>query len=160
MKRLPPRRRQRELRRWLPLVVAVVLLVVVAYVRSLPAPSVRGTQPTPWPTAADEVETGAPAAVNIFPDGLDTIPFDALPAEAQETIRLIERGGPFPYRQDGSVFYNRERLLPAKPSGYYREYTVVTPGEPDRGARRIVAGAGGELYYTADHYASFKRVVR
>jgi len=60
----------------------------------------------------------------------------------------------------GTVFYNRERLLPAKPSGYYREYTVITPGESDRGAQRIVAGAGGELYYTADHYASFVRVVR
>lgn len=160
MRRPSPRRRQHELRRWLPVAIAVILLVAVAYVRSLPAPSTPGAQPTLQPTRADEIETGASAAVDISPDGLDTIPFDALPAEAQETIRLIERGGPFPYRQDGSIFYNRERLLPLKPNGYYREYTVVTPGEPDRGARRIVAGAGGELYYTADHYASFKRVVR
>ncbi len=93
-------------------------------------------------------------------DGLPTIAYDKLPRQAQETIRLIDQGGPFPYRQDGATFQNRERLLPRQPSGYYREYTVITPGESDRGARRIVAGAGGELYYTADHYASFRRVVR
>lgn len=93
-------------------------------------------------------------------DGLPTIAFDDLPRQAQDTIRLIDSGGPFPYHQDGSVFQNRERLLPRRPSGYYREYTVITPGESDRGARRIVAGAAGELYYTADHYDSFKRVVR
>ena len=92
--------------------------------------------------------------------GLPVIAFAKLPRQAQDTIRLIDRGGPFPYRQDGTVFQNRERLLPRHPSGYYREYTVVTPGESDRGARRIVAGAEGELYYTADHYASFKRVAR
>ena len=93
-------------------------------------------------------------------DGLPTIAFAQLPREAQETIRLIDRGGPFPYKQDGTTFGNRERLLPAQPQGYYREYTVITPGESDRGARRIVAGRGGELYYTDDHYESFKRVVR
>lgn len=78
-----------------------------------------------------------------------------LPAEAAGTWRLIEKGGPFPYREDGTVFGNRERLLPAEKSGYYREYTVGTPGSEDRGARRIVTGSGGELYYTADHYSSF-----
>jgi len=78
-----------------------------------------------------------------------------LPAEASDTWRLIEKGGPFPYREDGSVFGNRERLLPAEESGYYREYTVATPGSEDRGARRIVTGSEGELYYTADHYSSF-----
>lgn len=111
------------------------------------ATATRRPTRTPRPTATPD-------------DGLPTIAFDKLPRQAQETIRLIDQGGPFPYRQDGTVFQNRERLLPAKPSGYYREYTVVTPGESDRGARRIIAGAGGELYYTADHYASFKRVVR
>ncbi len=93
-------------------------------------------------------------------DGLPTIAFDNLPRQARDTIRLIDNGGPFPYRQDGAVFQNRERLLPSRSSGYYHEYTVITPGESDRGARRIIAGAGGELYYTADHYDSFKRVVR
>jgi ribonuclease T1 len=93
-------------------------------------------------------------------DGLPVIAYDDLPREAHETLRLIERGGPFPYRQDGSTFQNRERLLPRKPGGYYREYTVETPGEDDRGARRIVAGEEGELYYTDDHYSSFRRVVQ
>lgn len=82
----------------------------------------------------------------------------ALPREAFTTISLIESGGPFPYARDGIVFMNRERLLPQHPSGYWREYTVPTPGEADRGARRIIHGAGGEFYYTGDHYASFRRV--
>lgn len=67
----------------------------------------------------------------------------------------IERGGPFPYRRDGVTFSNREKLLPGRAKGYYREYTVATPGASDRGVRRIVAGARGELYYSGDHYRSF-----
>ena len=82
-----------------------------------------------------------------------------LPPEARHVAALIERGGPFPYRKDGSVFANRERLLPRRDHGYYREYTVPTPGARDRGARRIVGGRNGELYYTDDHYRSFKRVL-
>jgi len=81
-----------------------------------------------------------------------------LPRAARETLALIKRGGPFPYRKDGSRFGNREKLLPAKPRDYYREYTVPTPGARDRGARRIVAGQGGEYYYTDDHYSSFRRI--
>jgi len=81
-----------------------------------------------------------------------------LPAQARATLELIRRGGPFPHAQDGTVFGNRERLLPARERGYYREYTVPTPGARDRGARRIVAGAAGEYYYTDDHYASFRRL--
>lgn len=81
-----------------------------------------------------------------------------LPPEAQQTLRLIERGGPFPYRKDGAVFGNYERRLPARPRGHYREYTVPTPGARDRGARRIVAGGDGERYYTEDHYRSFRRI--
>ncbi|AKU13539.1 guanyl-specific ribonuclease Sa [Azoarcus sp. CIB] len=85
---------------------------------------------------------------------------DALPREATATLALIDRGGPFPYRKDGTVFQNRERLLPEKPRGYYREYTVPTPGENDRGARRIVTGGNPPevYYYTADHYRSFRRI--
>jgi ribonuclease T1 len=90
--------------------------------------------------------------------GLPTIAYKRLPAQARETISLIQSGGPFHYRQDGVVFQNRERHLPSQPSGYYHEYTVPTPGSRDRGARRIVTGANGELYYTDDHYASFKQV--
>jgi ribonuclease T1 len=86
-----------------------------------------------------------------------------LPAEAQVTHRLILTGGPFPYRKDGTVFMNRERALPSNPRGYYREYTVPTPGARDRGARRIVCGgqmrAPAACFYTGDHYASFDRIV-
>ncbi len=96
------------------------------------------------------------------PAGSDTrLPSHAgLPPEAIETLALIQRGGPFPYRKDGTTFQNRERLLPAKPRGYYREYTVPTPGARDRGARRIVAGGNPPevFYYTADHYSSFRQI--
>lgn len=82
-----------------------------------------------------------------------------LPPEAGRTWRLIERGGPFPHpRHDGKAFGNREGLLPPREGGYYKEYTVPTPGSPDRGARRLVTGAARELYYTPDHYASFVAV--
>ncbi|VXC02558.1 ribonuclease domain-containing protein [Aeromicrobium sp. 9AM] len=81
-----------------------------------------------------------------------------LPEEALETIALIRSDGPFPYSRDGVVFMNREGLLPRHERGYWHEYTVPTPGESDRGARRIIAGRGGELYYTANHYRSFVRV--
>lgn len=81
-----------------------------------------------------------------------------LPPEARQTLDLIKRGGPFPYGKDGSVFGNREGLLPRQQRGYYREYTVPTPGSRDRGARRIVAGRGGDYWYTADHYRSFRRI--
>ena len=82
-----------------------------------------------------------------------------LPQEARQTLALIRAGGPFPHARDGVVFGNREGLLPKRNRGYYREYTVKTPGARDRGARRIVAGANGELYYTDDHYRSFKRII-
>ena len=83
-----------------------------------------------------------------------------LPPEAVTTLELIERGGPFPYDRDGTVFQNRERRLPDQPRGFYREYTVETPGSPDRGARRIVTGGNPPevYYYTDDHYRSFRRM--
>lgn len=89
-----------------------------------------------------------------------------LPPEAAQTLALIRQGGPFPYNRDGVVFHNRERRLPMQKRGYYREYTVPTPGLNHRGARRIVAGSGadgdvrssGEYWYTADHYRSFRRI--
>ena len=85
---------------------------------------------------------------------------DFLPPEAIETLQAIEQGGPFPYSRDGVAFQNREHRLPERPRGYYREYTVPTPGENDRGARRIVAGGNPPevYYYTADHYRTFRRV--
>lgn len=97
---------------------------------------------------------------------IDDVAAAALPPEARQTLALIKRGGPFPYRKDGTAFMNRERRLPAKPRGYYTEYTVRTPRSDDRGARRIVAGRGttgdpatsGEYYYTDDHYRTFRRI--
>lgn len=86
------------------------------------------------------------------------ISLEGLPPEARQTLALIKGNGPFPYRQDGKTFGNRERRLPLRAQGYYREYTVKTPGSRDRGARRIVAGNGGEFYYTEDHYRSFRRI--
>jgi ribonuclease T1 len=87
------------------------------------------------------------------------VPAAELPKEARETLALIRAGGPFPYPQDGKTFQNREKLLPQRGQGYYREYTVRTPGARDRGARRIVSGRAGEFYYTADHYRSFQRII-
>ena len=82
-----------------------------------------------------------------------------LPPEAHDVLERIARGGPFEYRQDGNVFQNRERRLPAQPRGYYHEYTVETPGSRDRGARRIITGGEPprEYWYTEDHYRSFQR---
>jgi len=84
----------------------------------------------------------------------------SLPPEALRTIRLVQRGGPYPHRQDGGVFGNREGHLPRKGRGWYREYTVDTPGRSNRGARRIVTGGNppSEWYYTDDHYDSFRRI--
>jgi ribonuclease T1 len=94
-----------------------------------------------------------------------TVALAELPREAQATDAAIRAGGPFASGKDGAVFGNRERLLPAESKGYYREYTVATPGARDRGARRIVCGgrkptAPEACYYTADHYASFRRIVQ
>ena len=100
----------------------------------------------------------APLLAGARTDAPPEIALTALPVEAQRTIKLIKRGGPFPYQRDGVVFGNYERLLPARPRGYYREFTVPTPGAANRGARRIIAGGGAEYYYTADHYRTFGRV--
>jgi ribonuclease T1 len=107
---------------------------------------------------------GAAPARGPAPAG--EIPVAALPREARVTLALIKADGPFPYARDGSVFGNREKILPAQRRGYYREFTVPTPGARGRGARRIVAGTGaagdartsGEYYYSDDHYNSFRRI--
>jgi ribonuclease T1 len=83
----------------------------------------------------------------------------SLPPQARQTLAIIKSNGPFPYAQDGRTFGNRAGKLPQRARGYYREYTVKTPGARDRGARRIVVGGGTEFYYTEDHYNSFRRVV-
>jgi ribonuclease T1 len=92
------------------------------------------------------------------PSSLAVVALSALPAQAGQTVRLIQHGGPYPYAQDGVVFDNNEHLLPSHPLGYYHEFTVTTPGADDRATRRIVTGADGEFYYTDDHYESFRRI--
>jgi len=107
----------------------------------------------------------APAQARAPMVGDAVVALASLPQEARQTDQLIRSGGPFPHAKDGSVFGNRERQLPRQTRGFYREYTVKTPGSRDRGARRIVCGgrsatAPEACYYTADHYASFKRIVQ
>lgn len=108
--------------------------------------------PSPAPSSTSAAAAKLPGADS----GLAVQPLSALPPQAADTWKLIKAGGPFPYpRNDGVVFDNREKALPRKASGYYHEYTVKTPGSPDRGARRLITGQSQELYYTGDHYASF-----
>lgn len=87
--------------------------------------------------------------------GMQVKPLSQLPPEVDDTWRLIVKGGPYPYREDGQTFQNREGLLPHEKAGYYREYTVDTPRSDDRGTQRLIYGSGKELFYTADHYKSF-----
>lgn len=128
----------RSVRRFL---ASLILAVTAAACLCLPPALARGD------AAAREAKQGIPE-----------IAAAELPRETRETLALIRQGGPFPYERDGVVFGNREKLLPVKERGYYREYTVRTPGVTHRGARRIVSGRNGELYYTDDHYQSFKRI--
>ncbi|MET7358316.1 ribonuclease domain-containing protein [Streptomyces sp. NPDC005562] len=105
--------------------------------------------------------TASTAPVSYAITAVGDICYSALPAQAHDTLDLIGKGGPYPFPQDGTVFQNRENVLPQQGSGYYHEYTVITPGSQDRGARRIVTGEKNqEDYYTADHYASFDLVDR
>lgn len=131
---------------WFRMSIALAFALLAAWVwwRETPAP----VPPSP-PVATSGAHAPDPSADN-----------DALPAEVYAVLQRIHAGGPFPYRQDGGVFGNRERLLPQRPRGWYREYTVPTPGERDRGARRIVTGGDPpvEFFYTADHYRSFRRI--
>ena len=112
------------------------------------------------------VASGLAAGVAVFARGPEpAVALAGLPPEAAATHQRILSGGPFAYEKDGAVFGNRERLLPSQPRGHYREYTVKTPGAPDRGARRIVCGGSPPdrpeaCYYTDDHYASFRRIVQ
>ena len=134
------------------LIAAIVLLVAGLWgMRQLQQPRPQFA-PLPEPTSA-AARTSAPVA----PLPAFALP-PFLPAEARATVALIQRGGPFPHQQDGSVFGNRERHLPDRPRGYYHEYTVDTPGARDRGARRIVTGGTPPeiWYYSDDHYETFK----
>ncbi|EDY46944.1 guanyl-specific ribonuclease Sa3 [Streptomyces sp. SPB074] len=111
-----------------------------------PVTTAQAQAPTPAPVTA--VARAAAAVGDICSSDL--------PSQAHDTLALIDKGGPFPYPQDGTVFQNREGVLPGRSTGYYHEYTVKTPGSSDRGARRVVTGEEtDEDYYTSDHYASF-----
>jgi ribonuclease T1 len=114
--------------------VSIVLLVVLTHVAML--------------------AVGAPSQAR----SIGTVSLSDLPREARDTVALIRKGGPFPYEKDGSVFGNFERRLPLHERGYYREYTVPTPRSRNRGTRRIILGKAGELYYTDDHYESFRQI--
>ncbi|MGW1890721.1 ribonuclease domain-containing protein [Streptomyces sp. NPDC002004] len=147
---------------------AALVLCLAALLTGLLSGLLSGCSPTATThpaTGGRSASAGSAASAAAVPTpgwarGMRTVAVGALPPEARETLRLIDRGGPFPYAKDGVVFGNFERRLPQHPRGYYHEYTVRTPGSQDRGARRIVTGTGGETYYTDDHYASFKAVLR
>lgn len=148
------------------LTLAVLVLVVAGIPRTGDSPG-SATSPAHTSAAASAgvsaspKPSGGPAAARptgtgvANPSRLPEIKASELPAEARQVLVSIARGGPYPYSRDNITFGNFERVLPQKPSGYYREFTVPTPGESDRGARRIIAGDAGEKYYTADHYSSF-----
>lgn len=157
MKRSSRPARRRSAPTWLTAIImlAVIGLGVLTNQDLLTSPVQERSAP---PARQVATQTTRSQADTTASDGLPTVTRDRLPTAARRTLDLIARGGPFPYEQDGTVFQNREQLLPRQARGYYREYTVETPGENDRGARRIVAGRGGELYYTDDHYDSFRRI--
>jgi ribonuclease T1 len=157
----------RQRYRWLLLLLAAGLLVAWMFLDGAQRDDTEtGGSATPSGTSSpthELTETNTPTSdPSTDPEsGLPIVQVSALPPEAARTLELIDRGGPFPEPEhDGGTFQNREALLPEQPMGYYREYTVPTPGSDDRGARRIVAGEGGELYYTGDHYSSFSRIAR
>jgi guanyl-specific ribonuclease Sa len=137
----------------MPRLLRILVIALVAYLvlQWSTGRDPAGVQP-PGGQDAPVIESQATGTAGGYPS--------FLPPEAVETLQLIERGGPFPYDRDGVTFQNRERRLPERPRGYYREYTVPTPGERDRGARRIVTGGDPpEVYfYTDDHYRSFREV--
>jgi len=136
--------------------LAVLAFLLAGMPQTVTAPTATPAAPA---TSAAPATPGAavPGAANT--SGLPEVLASELPDEARRTLALIARGGPYPYTRDDVTFGNFERILPRKSSGYYREYTVPTPGESDRGARRIVAGKAGERYYTPDHYNSFTFII-
>ncbi len=166
-------RRSGALRSWLPIAAVLVVAVIVGWSQMRSTTTTTSASRTPTTinsstrrsaapstaTTRPSTRTTAPRSGCATPRGADTIDVGDLPTEARDTLALIASKGPYPYRQDDGVFQNRERVLPKQAKSYYREYTVVTPGSPDRGPRRIIAGDCGDEWYTADHYASFRLIV-
>ncbi|MGH3361929.1 MAG: ribonuclease domain-containing protein [Nocardioides sp.] len=158
-------------RTWLGLLVAILTAVLLWWSQGDGAEPTSGedtapsdtpsVQPLPTETVEPTEQISATPADGTDPEsGLPLVAVADLPQESATTLKLIDEGGPFPYDRDGITFENREGILPDQADGYYREYTVETPGSDDRGARRIVTGSGGEFYWTENHYASFERIVR
>lgn len=111
------------------------------------------------------VQARSPDSSTLPGSAVASVAYSGLPVQGREVMSQIRQGGPFRYEKDGTVFGNRERLLPGQKRGYYREYTVPTPGLNHRGARRIVCGgqrprAPDDCYYTEDHYSSFRLIVQ
>ncbi|GAA2137106.1 hypothetical protein GCM10009760_17160 [Kitasatospora kazusensis] len=158
----------------LTVVVAVVLCAIVAVAayallgsaKSSPSAARSATASAgksggvPKPSAPAKQSTPAKPAGGWVPNnpGLADVCRTKLPTQARDTLALIDKGGPYPYRSDGIVFENRESRLPKQATGYYHEFTVVTPGSGDRGTRRVVTGTAGEEYWTDDHYSSFQEI--
>lgn len=135
--------------------IVLVALLVAWIASTLDGGSGPGRQPPADGRGAGLAVRGVPAVGEIA--------LAELPRQARDTLALIQAGGPYPYEKDGTVFGNREGVLPRRARGYYTEYTVRTPGARNRGARRIIAGGDGgrpvEFFYTDDHYASFRRII-
>lgn len=146
--------RKRNPLAWLLLAIALAVVWQVWPIRD-PA---QVAAPSPTDASTPMAMPASPPLAEATSEPASALP-GFLPAEAHRTLALIQRGGPFPHRQDGSVFGNREGHLPRQPRGWYREYTVETPELDHRGARRIVTGGQPprEWYYTDDHYDSFRR---
>jgi ribonuclease T1 len=142
--------------RTVPRAVAAVLTACLLTLFGVLLGGCAGSSATPAAAHASGPRATAPA----WADGHRVVRPADLPVEARDTLALIDRGGPYPYSRDGVVFGNFEKELPARPRGYYHEYTVPTPGSRDRGARRIVTGRDAEIFYTDDHYQSFEAVLR
>jgi ribonuclease T1 len=143
--------------RFPPRIVRASALSALSVALFVGGPAAIAQAATPAPTAVTASSTVA--ALAPAPADVGSICQSELPPEAHDTLELIEKGGPYPYPQDGTVFENREGILPDQDTGYYHEYTVETPGSPDRGAKRIVTGEQDqEDYFTEDHYESFDLV--
>ncbi|WP_404383750.1 guanyl-specific ribonuclease SA [Knoellia locipacati] len=142
---------------WLVPLLVVALVVGLWWVAN--RDGVTAEDPAARATAtAGPSGTAYPSGARTPDSGLETVAESRLPRQAKATLALIRAGGPYPYDQDDRTFQNREGILPQQKRGYYREYTVETPGSDDRGARRIVGGQGGDRYWTDDHYDSFRQI--
>jgi ribonuclease T1 len=143
--------------------LAILAMLALAGLTSACAASAPAAETDPLATASSSDLPGYADLDGLAPaapvSDLTTVAVAELPPGAVDTLRRIAAGGPFPYEKDGATFQNRERLLPSHPTGWYHEYTVITPGSNDRGTRRIITGTTDERYYTDDHYDSFREVV-